>query len=404
MTEPQIEMTSFSHVAPYRRVTHAGGQYVLEEARVLHECLSSVFFAPETPDNLLAAQDVWADTVDVQVLSPNRSRWVTMLRSVRSTLDPYAWPIATGFARSAMTSDVVAQRLNKSDIVEIQWVEYFRLAGFVHSAAPNARVIGVAPDVVSQRIHRLMTTSGSRMARWFANSVRTVNRTREKRWFSALDVLIVLSEKDADLVRRINPTCRIEVVYPNLQESGMPHPDSQRQVDNKNVVFVGVFSRPENETAAVTLIEELWPQVLHKHPDATLTLVGIDPSDRMCTAASSQPSVEITGRVESIAPYYRSAHCVVVPLVNGAGVKFKTVSAMLWGVPIVSTHVGTEGIGPDDLFYAVSDTHDGLVDGMVRCLDDKAASCSAQHARQWANERYTAAQFRERMMGIYASS
>ena len=401
-TQRRPEVTVLSHIAPSRRVTHAGGLYVLEEARVLCDRVSAVIFAPMTEDNAQAGADRWADSIDVQVVPPGRSLWENVVQRVQAVLDPFGWPVATGFSRAVVRNDAVAQRLRESDIVEIQWLEYFRLVGFVRRTAPNARIVGFAPDITSQRIHRLMTNSGNPIVRLCANSVRSANRARERRWFSALDTAIVLSEKDADLLRELNPTCRIEVVYPNLEEPEMADLDYARRVEGKEVVFVGVFSRPENDSAAVALIDRMWPKVVEKHPDARLTVVGRDPSDRMRAAARNHPSVTITGRVESIVPYYLSANCAVVPLVYGAGVKFKTVSAMLWGVPIVSTHVGTEGIGPDEFFYDVSDTEDGLVDGMVRCLADSEARSDAQGARRWACERYSAAAFRSRIETIFA--
>ena len=124
----------------------------------------------------------------------------------------------------------------------------------------------------------------------------------------------------------------------------------------------------------------------------------------MLAAAENDASVHVTGFVDSIEPFYRGARCAVVPLRTGAGVKFKTLSAMLWGVPVVATHVGTEGIGEDSLFYAVSDTDDGLIDGLVRCLADDQAMVVADRTRAWARARYTSEPFRERLREIYLNA
>ncbi|MFM9735594.1 glycosyltransferase family 4 protein, partial [Streptomyces niveiscabiei] len=107
---------------------------------------------------------------------------------------------------------------------------------------------------------------------------------------------------------------------------------------------MGWFRRPDNARAAEWLCSEIWPSVRDVYPHARLILAGADPTATMAEAAAMDPSVSITGYRESLDEFYARADAAVIPVRHGAGVKFKTVLAMLWGVPVVSTSVGVEGI------------------------------------------------------------
>ena len=59
------------------------------------------------------------------------------------------------------------------------------------------------------------------------------------------------------------------------------------------------------------------------------------------------PGVEVTGRVDDIAPYYRRTAVFVAPVLQGSGTRLKILEAMASGCPVVSTTIGAEGLGRD---------------------------------------------------------
>ena len=88
---------------------------------------------------------------------------------------------------------------------------------------------------------------------------------------------------------------------------------------------------------------------------------------------------------------------------DGAGVKFKTIEAVLHGVPVVSTHVGAEGVGPDELFVQVADDPVALSDALVRVLTDPAAAIPvAEAAQRWAEREFSAERFVESVSAAWA--
>jgi glycosyltransferase involved in cell wall biosynthesis len=118
--------------------------------------------------------------------------------------------------------------------------------------------------------------------------------------------------------------------------------------------------------------------------------------------ASALDTVEVTGHVESLTPFYRRASVAVASMRFGAGVKLKTVMAMLWGVPVLATTVGAEGVEGPDVFFAVEDDATALASAIARALDEPAAALEvASRAHAWAHSRYSTDAYARELERIY---
>jgi glycosyltransferase involved in cell wall biosynthesis len=69
---------------------------------------------------------------------------------------------------------------------------------------------------------------------------------------------------------------------------------------------------------------------------------------------------------------YRSAAVAVAPLRFGAGVKGKVVEALRFGVPIVTTIAGIQGLAGAEDIIEVADTADEFAEAIARLLGDPA--------------------------------
>src|SRR5690606_5966943 len=96
------------------------------------------------------------------------------------------------------------------------------------------------------------------------------------------DAVAVLSEKDAAML----PAGVAEVVVvPPVVHS--PRADDQQTPRAAgDVIFVGAMRRPENNTAALWLIRDIWPLVRGRIETCRLLIVGSEPSDEVISAAA----------------------------------------------------------------------------------------------------------------------
>jgi hypothetical protein len=95
----------------------------------------------------------------------------------------------------------------------------------------------------------------------------------------------------------------------------------------------------------------------------------------------------------------------VVPLRQGAGVKFKTIEALLHDVPTVTTTVGAEGITGPDLFAGLHDDPSALAGALVRVLEEpEAFTARSAAAQRWAIATYGLATFVDTVRSSYGLS
>lgn len=158
----------------------------------------------------------------------------------------------------------------------------------------------------------------------------------------------------------------------------------------QDVVFVAGFGHPPNVDAAKWLVQEIFPHVLARVPDARLLLVGSNPTGEVRALASA--IVTVTGYVtdEELAGYYRRCGVAVVPLRFGAGVKGKVLEALHHGLPIVTTSVGAQGLAGLEDAAVVRDEAHAIADALVQTMADPAVWMQMAHrGRDYVHARFS---------------
>lgn len=392
-------------VLPYDAIPHAGGIYLQHLHWALMDLQAEVtFIVPQEPN---ADQAIGQPGAPHRVVLLGSAKRRTLPRRALMRLayevdglvrrwDPTRPPLA--FSVQLLTREARAA-LRQADIVDVHWPEYARLVGLIRRVNPGVRVVATLHDVLSQRWDRLMT-GGPAGELALARRAKASARRLEQATLRRADAVIIFSDKDRRLLGPSPDTGAVEVVSPPLART-VPSRSQESQV-RSTAVFVSLLARSENDDAAHWLVTEIWPLVAERVPTARLRLVGKGASPRLVAACALRSDVDLVGFVDDLSAEYRDATVCVVPLRLGAGVKFKTVEAMVAGVPIVTTSVGAEGIGGPEHFAVVSDVAAGLAEAVARVLTEPAAFAGrARDTQVWACERYSIERFRREVERIY---
>lgn len=169
---------------------------------------------------------------------------------------------------------------------------------------------------------------------------RFITRRFESFMFNPYGCTVVLSPEDKAELLGMNPKLNVEVI-PN----GIDLDYFDGRVEKRlpaTLLFVGNYEYLPNVDAALLLANRILPEIRRVLPDAKLQLVGNAPPPEIRALASS--SIEVTGRVPDIRPYYAQASLFVSPLRIGAGIKNKLLEALAMRLPIVATPLSVEGI------------------------------------------------------------
>lgn len=108
------------------------------------------------------------------------------------------------------------------------------------------------------------------------------------------------------------------------------------------VTFVGGMHWPPNAEGITWLVRAVWPRVAAAVPWARLTIIGRQPPFDPVTAGI--PNLDAPGYVADLMPYLAETAVFIVPLRAGGGMRVKILEAWAWGLPVISTTLGAEGI------------------------------------------------------------
>ncbi len=216
-----------------------------------------------------------------------------------------------------------------------------------------------------------------------------MERTERSVWRHA-DVVLYPSPQETAVAR--SELVRAATIIPYAYDD---FGDDRRPATNHEILFVAGFAHAPNVDAAVWLIGQIMTLIWERIPDATLALVGANPSPAVRALAGDR--VEVAGRVsdEELRARYARARIAMVPLRVGAGVKSKVVEALREGLPLVTTSVGAQGLPELEHAVSIADDPRGLANAAVKLLlDDAAWSEASVRQIQYARKHFSRDTFR----------
>ncbi len=212
----------------------------------------------------------------------------------------------------------------------------------------------------------------------------------EKSVWAQVDVVLYPSPEETAVAKPLSARAATIVPYA-YEEFG----DGREPASNHEILFVAGFGHPPNVDAAAWLASDVMKLIWEQVPDATLSLVGANPTEAVRSLAGAR--VEVRGRVseDELRARYARARIAMVPLRMGAGVKSKVVEALREGLPLVTTSVGAQGLPGIGDCVAVADDARGLADAAVKLLRDDALWREASRLQlEYAHGHFSRAAFR----------
>jgi sugar transferase (PEP-CTERM/EpsH1 system associated) len=237
----------------------------------------------------------------------------------------------------------LAQTLNENDfnIIQIESIHLMKYLPVIRAAHNRPLVICDWHNVESDLMRQYAENQSNIARKTYARRTARLMSQHEQQALNEFDAHIVVSEHDAERLRRVNSGARILVI-----ENGVDidyYRDFDQTTAKNRIVFVGSMDYHANIEGAISFARNVWPIVHDQNRELIFTIVGRDPAAPVRELATIV-GVEVTGSVEDVRPYYRAAVLAVVPLNVGGGSRLKVLEAMAAGVPVVSTTLGAEGL------------------------------------------------------------
>lgn len=152
------------------------------------------------------------------------------------------------------------------------------------------------------------------------------------------DITLVFSDFEKRVLEAEDPGLNIELM-PWIQKVNTSGPSFD---NSKDLMFIGSFRHLPNIDGVLWFVNEVFPRIRRHLPQAQLFIVGSDPTPEIL--ALNGDGIVVTGYVKDTSPYFLNCRVFVAPLRYGAGVKGKVIEAASYGLPVVTTQLGAEGL------------------------------------------------------------
>ena len=201
---------------------------------------------------------------------------------------------------------------------------------------------------------------------------RSLRRKAEHHLLRSYPTLLTLTPRLKDGVRAIAPKPTVHVVPLGLDLTLYPFISAERRSSEAVISIIGSMSWYPSRSAAVRLLTKLWPTIKERVPTAKVQIVGWNARHALSDCLA-QPDVEVIEDVPDMRPYFEQAGVLLYAPRQGSGMKVKILEAFAYGVPVVTTSEGIEGLPAEDGVHAsVCDDDAGLIQRTVALLGDRA--------------------------------
>jgi glycosyltransferase involved in cell wall biosynthesis len=174
--------------------------------------------------------------------------------------------------------------------------------------------------------------------------------------------LIAIQRDDAAAFRRIVPSARV-VELPMAIDVGVP-PRAPRRPGRCVLVASGTLP---NVDGIGWFFASCWDEIRARVPHAHLEIYGT-----ICLRLASVPqNVTLRGTRHELPEIFAGATVAIAPLLAGSGLKLKVVEAMAYGVPMVTTSIGAQGLlSIEPRPFVVANDPREFADAVTRLLTD----------------------------------
>ncbi len=203
---------------------------------------------------------------------------------------------------------------------------------------------------------------------WRERIARRLALGAEVRLLRSYKRIRAVSPRLADEIRTVNPRADVCSVPLGIDASLYRFIPQENRSSIPIVTLIGTMGWRPTQSAAQRLLTRLWPEIKRTVPEARLQIVGWSARSALAEYLTL-PDVTIEENVPSTQPYFERASLLLYAPSRGSGMKIKIQEAMAFGVPVVTTSEGVEGLSAEDGVHAgIAEDDDGLITRSVDLL------------------------------------
>lgn len=377
--------------------------YVLRHLAQTHQVTLLAFTRPD--DSPEAIQHLREICEDIHLITIHRSQIRNLFSLAASLLKGASFIIQRDYVPEMV--QVIDQLLQTTPFDAVHtdqlWMAQYALRA--KQVAPNLLIVLDEHNACFQIWKRLAVGERNPLKRLLLEREWRKLQAYETQICSSFNYIVTVTEKDQSILKNLvlpktNLTKQIDHDQSNDNFLMIPICVDTQSIlpvqpisGTLNVLHLGTMFWMPNIEGVLWFSREVWPKVVAQIPEATFTVVGKNPPSEIRNISKNgtgRSSIQVTGYIPDPQPYLQKAGVFIVPLLSGGGMRVKIIDAWRWGLPIVSTSIGAEGIQcvPDENIL-IADDPLAFAQAVVKILQEPSlAERLRLNGRRWAEENY----------------
>lgn len=223
------------------------------------------------------------------------------------------------------------------DLWQVEWFGYLYCVEGL-----GATTVLSAHNIESLIWQRYAETEANGLKRTYVREQWRKMLAFERRSFASVARIVAVSEPDVAVGRGLYGDLPFACVDNGVDAAYFR--DQAADPASRQILFLGALDWRPNQDAIAILLDEIFPSVRARMPDATLAIVGRSPSPRLVERVRAMDGVTVHADVPDVRPYMAASAMMAVPLRIGGGSRLKIIEALAARLPVVSTAIGAEGL------------------------------------------------------------
>jgi len=272
-------------------------------------------------------------------------------------------PSQVAYYRSFRMKNLI-NKIAKNENYDMVYVHLFRMYQYSQYIPASVYRVTDLTDVVSKELFRSIGLDYGWRVRLVKREAHKIRNYERKVLKQSQEVWVISDQEKKDLIN--NSDCNNVFVV----GIGVEKKDSVRAPEKNSILFFGYSHTGHNKAALDFLRNKIMPEIIKKIPDAKLSVFGAGKWTERKKRKNEFP-INNFGFVADPGEVFSSNAVMVAPILHSAGTQTKILEAMNYGLPVVTSSFGNEGIqAKNGSQIVICDEPSSYVEQIVMILTD----------------------------------
>jgi glycosyltransferase involved in cell wall biosynthesis len=190
----------------------------------------------------------------------------------------------------------------------------------------------------------------------------------EKFYLPKFDVIVVMSDNDKKILNKNFKVKRILVQPNGVDEINFLEKKADKVI---KLGYIGSFNHPPNKTAISYFINKIAPQLEKNRIMYKYFIAGDNNQEDIKAIIShsdlkNEKNIINLGKVKEVKDFYRNIDILIAPIFSGSGTRIKIIEALSFGVPVITTTIGAEGININNQYLSITNSKNEFIKEVVK--------------------------------------